>query len=78
MTRTRIRWTLALTVGAWLLVVPPAHAYVEWLSGTAAWQALIASVMAAGLSIKVFWRRIRARFSRSPSTSSEEAESEVT
>lgn len=78
MTRTRIRWTLALTLGAWLLVAPPAHAYVEWLSGTAAWQALIAGLMAAGLSIKVFWRRLRARFSRSSSTPSEETESEVT
>lgn len=77
MTRTRILWTLALTLGAWLLVVPPAHAYVEWLSGTAAWQALIAGLMAAGLSIKVFWRRIKATFSRTPSTSAEETESEV-
>lgn len=77
MTRTRIFWTTFLTLGVWLLVVPPANAYVEWLSGTAAWQALIAGVMAAGLSIKMFWRRIKMFFVRSGRESGAEAATDI-
>ncbi len=62
--RTRVSWTVALTLAAWLLVVPGASAYVDPGSGSFVFQALIAFFMAAGLSAKMFWRRIKGFFTK--------------
>lgn len=53
-----------LTLMMWLLVVPPASAYVDPGSTSMVFQALIAFAMAAGLMIKTFWRRITSFFGR--------------
>lgn len=63
-TRSRVAWTAVLAVGAWLLVVPAASAYVDPGSTSFVFQALIAFAMAAGLTVKTFWRRLKGMFSR--------------
>ena len=65
MRRTRALWTLMLTLGAWLLVVPAANAYVDPASGSFIIQVLVGGAMAAALSIKVFWSRLKSFFTRS-------------
>jgi hypothetical protein len=62
--RSRVGWTLWLTMGLSLLVVPTAAAYLDPGTGSLIFQALIAGAMAASVSIKVFWGRIRRLFSR--------------
>ena len=71
MRRTRVLWTLVLTVGAWLLVVPAANAYVDPASGSYIIQILVGFAMAAALSVKVFWSRLRSFFTRSRATDGE-------
>jgi hypothetical protein len=61
-TRSRIAWTLALALGAWLLIAPPAAAYIDGGSGAFIFQAVIAFAMAAGVTVKMSWRRIKALF----------------
>ena len=60
-----------LTLSVWALVVPAADAYVDPGSGSFIVQLLVGGVMAAGLSVKVFWRRIRSVFSRGSSSRDE-------
>lgn len=60
--RSRVLFTLALTVGAWVLVVPAASAYIDGSSASIAFQALIGFIMAAGVGARMFWGRIRAFF----------------
>lgn len=71
-TRSRILWTAFLAMGAWALIVPAASAYVDPGSTSFVFQALIAFAMAAGLTLKTYWRRLKAIFTGS-STDSEEA-----
>lgn len=54
-----------LTICLSLLVVAPAAAYIDPSSGSMIFQAAIAGVMAAGLAIGTFWRRIVSFFRRS-------------
>lgn len=63
-TWTRITWTLWLTACLSLLVVAPAAAYLDPGTGSVIFQAVIAGAMAASIGVKVFWGRIRQRFSR--------------
>ena len=63
-TRSRLLWTAFLTVGAWALFVPAASAYVDPGSTSFVFQALIAFAMAAGLTLKTFWRRLKSFFTR--------------
>lgn len=62
-TRSRILWTAFLAMGAWALVVPTASAYVDPGSTSFVFQALIAFAMAAGLTLKTYWRRLKDLFS---------------
>lgn len=62
--RTRLSWTIALTVGAWLVVVAPANAYIDGGSASFIFQALIAFGMAAAVTLKMQWRRVRGLFHR--------------
>lgn len=65
----RVRWIVALTVVAWLVVLAPAGAYVDPGSQTMLFQAVVAGLATAGLTLKLTWRRIRAFFSRSATDS---------
>lgn len=62
--RTRLLRVLSLTIVAWLLVVAPAHAYVD--PGTTGYviSMLVAAAAAAGMTLKLFWRRIVGFFRR--------------
>lgn len=64
-TRSRVVWTLALTAAAWLLVVPAAAAYIDPGTTGFIFQAAVAALAAAGLTIKTFWARLRGLFARS-------------
>lgn len=64
----RVGWTLWLTMGLSLLVVPSAAAYLDPGSGSLVFQALVAGAMAASVSVKVFWGRIRRLLSRTQRT----------
>ena len=63
-TRGRGSWLAALTLALSLLVVPVADAYIDPGSGSFIFQAIVGGLMAAGLGIKVFWRRIVSFFTR--------------
>lgn len=69
---TRIRWVLGLTVAAWLLVIAPANAYVD--PGTTGYvlSLIVAFFAAAGMTLKLFWRRITGVFRRSDDGSGED------
>jgi hypothetical protein len=41
-------------------------AYIDPGTGSMIWQGLVAALLAVGVTIKVFWRRIAAFFSRKP------------
>lgn len=53
------RFFLALVVV--LLVPAAAAAYVDPGSGSLVFQGIIAAVLGAGVAIRLFWRRIKAR-----------------
>ena len=55
---------LYMTMAFSILVIEPAHAYIDPGSGSIIFQAVAAGAMAIGLGVKVFWRRIAAFFSR--------------
>lgn len=74
---TRVRVTVVLTLGAWLMVLPSAQAYIDPGSTTVIFQAIVAGIAAAGTGIAVFWTRIKSFFRRgSGSTSEPESASE--
>lgn len=51
---------------AWLLIfAPDAFAYLDPGTGSLIVQSLVAAVAATGFAIRLYWRRIRAWFSRS-------------
>lgn len=65
--RARKTIVAMLVVAASFLFLPTANAYVDPGSGSFVFQALIAGLLAAGMAVKVFWRRITGVFSRKPS-----------
>lgn len=60
----RVRVTLVLMVGAWLMVLPSAQAYIDPGSTTVIFQAVVAGIAAAGTGLAVFWTRIKSFFRR--------------
>lgn len=76
-TRSRILWTAFLAMGAWALVVPAASAYVDPGSTSFVFQALIAFAMAAGLTLKTYWRRLKDLFSGGSSDETETQEAKT-
>ena len=60
--RTPLRLATAV-VGLHLLTASEAAAYIDPGSGSFFLQAMIASVLAAGMAIKAYWHRIKAFFS---------------
>lgn len=61
---SRIRWVLALTLAAWLLVIAPANAYIDAGTTGFIFSALVAFFAAAGMLIKSFWSRVVGIFRR--------------
>ncbi|MFQ5948009.1 MAG: hypothetical protein ACE5KX_04005 [Acidimicrobiia bacterium] len=57
--RSRIFWVALLTAGLWWLLAPGASAYVDPGSGSFIFQILIAAGLAAGVTLKTSWRRVR-------------------
>ena len=60
----------ALALGAWLalaLAIWPcdAHAYVDPGSGSFITQMIVAAVLGASVTIKIYWRKIKGFFQRS-------------
>lgn len=65
MPRYASRRLIALTsLALWLALSAPAHAYIDPGSGSYAFQVIIAGIMGAVFSIKLFWTRIKALFVR--------------
>lgn len=71
--RARIRWTLSLTAILWLVFVPAANAYIDAGTTAVVFQAVVAGLAAAGMFLRVYWRRITRFFGRD----SDEDEGEV-
>lgn len=66
--RTRVNWVLALTIVAWSLVIAPANAYVDPGTTGYVFSLLVAFFAAAGMTLKLFWRRIVGFFRRDDAT----------
>ena len=66
---------LVLITGA-LLAPEPAHAYVDPGAGSLVIQGIIAAVVGVGLTLRLYWRRIRKLFTgKSPRDDESDAES---
>ena len=52
--------TTGLIVAVLALTTPSAHAYIDPGTGSFIVQGIIAGVIAVGMSVKIFWHRIRA------------------
>ena len=61
---------LVLITGA-LLAPQPAHAYVDPGAGSLVIQGIIAAVVGVGLTLRLYWRRIRRLFTGKPSRDDE-------
>lgn len=55
---------LSLTAILWLAFVPAANAYIDAGSTAVIFQAAVAGLAAAGMFLRVFWRRITNFFRR--------------
>lgn len=76
-TRTRAAWVALLAVGLWLLIMPPANAYLDPGTGSYLFQLLVGAFLAAVVAVKLFWRRIwGVLIRRSASSSREDSPSE--
>lgn len=62
--RARIGWTLSLAATLWLVFVPAANAYIDAGTTAVVFQAVVAGLAAAGMFLRVFWRRITGFFGR--------------
>ena len=62
---------LALFAAVGILAAQPAYAYLDPGTGSILLQGLIAAVAAVGVYAGIFWRRIRAFFSRKHDTDAE-------
>lgn len=60
----RVRLGLFLTVMAWLVVIPAAHAYIDPGSTSMIFSALVAGLAAVGTAATMFWHRLRGLFRR--------------
>ena len=72
----RVRLTLFLTVMAWMLVIAPAHAYIDPASSSMILQVVVAGIAAIGTGLAVFWNRITSIFRRGPKASDSERTTE--
>lgn len=56
--KARIFWVAMLVVAFSALWLPAANAYIDPGSGSFVFQALIGGLLAAGVAVKVFWKRL--------------------
>jgi hypothetical protein len=56
--RSRVFVLVTLTAAFMFTALPAADAYVDPGSGSFIFQAIVGGALAAGLAIKMFWRRI--------------------
>ena len=75
--RPRIGVTLSLTAILWLAFVPAANAYIDAGSTAVIFQAVVAGLAAAGMFLRVFWRRITNFFRRGSDQGDESATEET-
>ena len=61
---SRIYVTSLLCLGFCLVSLPTANAYVDPGTGSFVFQAIVGGILAVGLAVKVFWRRIAAFVTR--------------
>lgn len=71
---TRVRWVVSLTALAWLLVVPAAGAYVDPGSTSLIFSWIVAGLAAAGMTLRIFWSRLRGFFRRDTATGPDHTE----
>jgi hypothetical protein len=58
-------WIVAVSVMAFMgLLLPTANAYVDPGAGSFVFQALIGGLLAVGVTLRVFWKRLTALVSR--------------
>lgn len=55
--RSNTRWGAILVMAFWILSMPAAQAYVDPGSGSFVFQVVVGGILAAGVTIKVFWKR---------------------
>lgn len=68
-----LAFTLLLTLGFSLLVLPTANAYIDPGSGSLIFQAVVGALMAGGLLFKTQWRRLKGLVTRSKTEEEEGA-----
>lgn len=71
---TRIRVVVILTMSVWLMLLAPAHAYIDGGSVSVIFQALVAGIAAIGTGVAVSWHRISGWFKRDRSASAADGE----
>ena len=59
---------LGLTIFAFLLFTDDAHAYIDTSTGSYIIQILLAGLMGIMLTLKVFWRQVKAFFTKDKAT----------
>lgn len=61
---SRIVWFTLFLLYFGVVAVPSAHAYIDPGSGSFIFQVVIGGLLAGGLAVKAFWRRIVSFFTR--------------
>lgn len=72
MRRINIAFLFFLVSGFFLLEVRPAHAYLDPGTGSLIFQMLVGAFLAVGMFAKLYWRKMKAFFSRSKDANEEE------
>lgn len=73
-TSSRAGWSLALAMAAWLAVIPAANAYVDPGSTSLIFSWIVAGLAAAGMTLRIFWSRLKGLFRRDGQGSGDESE----
>jgi len=56
--------TLTLAIALSLSVIAPAHAYIDMGTGSLIFQMLVAGIVGAGFTIKMYWHALKNRVNR--------------
>jgi hypothetical protein len=72
-TGSRIYVLILLCLAFCLVTLPAANAYVDPGTGSFVFQAVVGGILAVGLAVKMFWRRIVAFVTRRGSAPDEHA-----
>jgi hypothetical protein len=56
-----------IAVAVALLAFPrPAAAYLDPVTGSLVWQVVVGGLLAAGVTIRIYWNKLRSWFSKKP------------